>query len=120
MPTSATPDFYMSAEEHQFMLEGRECFVLGRVRGMTLAGLLWVRVVPPLFPEDQDASEVLIAPRLKGLDFEEISKREVPVFILRILNRRAVLLGEVADADVRLQWWGEVAKKRELLPNLRY
>jgi hypothetical protein len=65
-------------------------------------------------------SEVLITPRLKDLGFEHISTRDVPVYILRIVNKEAVLSGEVADSDVRLQWWGEIAKERKLLPHLRY
>ena len=102
------------------MLEGRACSVLGQIKGMTANGLLWISVVPPLFPEDKECSEVLIAPRLKGLGFDEMSKQDVPVYILKILNRDAVLAGAVEEHDVRLQWWGEVAKERRLLPNLRY
>ena len=117
---SVAPDFYISSEEHQFMLEGRPCFVLGKIRGMNSNGLLWIRVSPPLFPEDTDASEILITPRLKGLGFEAMGKRDVPVYALKILNRNAVLSGHVKDADVRLQWWAEVAKERQLLPRLRY
>lgn len=120
MQSSTAPDFYISAEEHQFMLDGRECFILGHVKGMTSAGLLWVKVVPAVFPEDKNESEVLIAPRLNGVGFEQMSKRDVPVYILKIVNRRAVLAGEVCESDVRLQWWGEVAKERKLLPKLRY
>jgi hypothetical protein len=115
-----TPDFYISSEEHQFMLEGRACSVLGQINGMTSDGLLWIGVVPPLFPEDKERSEILITPRLEGLGFDEMSKRDVPVYILKILNRDAVLAGAVQDKDVRLQWWGEVAKDRKLLPKLRY
>ena len=69
------------------MLEGRACSVLGHIKGMTQDVLLWVRVVPPLFPEDKENSEILIAPRLEGLGFGEMSKRDVPVYILKILNR---------------------------------
>jgi hypothetical protein len=115
-----TADFYISSEEHQFMLEGRECSVLGHIKGMARDGLLWVRVAPPVFPEDKENSEILIAPRLKGLGFDEMSKQDVPVYILKILNYDAVLAGAVQDKDVRLQWWGEVAKDRKLLPKLRY
>jgi hypothetical protein len=104
----------------------RVCRVLRRIRfsGADEASHLLIFVDPPLpLSSGKAVDQVVLGPRWAGRDLEDLPNSHdddgltyLAVYIYEVLDKEAVSSGAIGAHSLRPEWYGEIARRPDLLP----